>query len=89
MHLVEGELSPTETNPVDSKNIQAFWCDLYSDEWHLLKDRLEANRTDFSITPTTRVAGEVREQATMFFCDPSDNTLRFKTLLGKSMIFVQ
>ena len=52
-----------------------------------MKDRLEADGTDFIIPPTTRFDGEVGEQATMFFRDPSGNALEFKTFRYKSMIF--
>ncbi len=52
-----------------------------------MKDRLDADGVDFIIASTTRFAGEVGEQATMFFRDPSGNALEFKTFRDKSMIF--
>ena len=52
-----------------------------------MEELLEADSTDFIISPTTRFAGEVGEQATMFFRDPSGNALEFKTFRDKSMIF--
>ena len=33
---------------------------------------------EFVIEPYVRFAGEVGEQGTMFFCDPSGNALEFK-----------
>ena len=88
-HLVDGALSPAETNPVDGEKVPSrhFGAILDWDEWHAMKDRLEADGTDFIIPPTTRFAGEVGEQATMFFRDPSGNALEFKTFRDKSMIF--
>ena len=52
-----------------------------------MKDRLVADNTEFIIEPTTRFAGEVGEQATMFFRDPSGNALEFKTFRDSAMIF--
>ena len=88
-HLVDGALSPAETNPVDGEKVPSrhFGVILDWDEWHAMKDRLEADDTDFIIPPTTRFAGEVGEQGTMFFRDPSGNALEFKTFRDKSMIF--
>ena len=90
-HLVDGKLSPAETNPVDNEKVPSrhFGAILDWDEWHLMKERLEADGTDFIIAPTTRFAGEVGEQATMFFRDPSGNVLEFKTFRDTSMIFAQ
>jgi len=56
-------------------------------DWHAMKDRLVAENTEFIIEPTTRFAGEVGEQATMFFRDPSGNALEFKTFRDSAMIF--
>ena len=69
-HLVDGGLSPADTNPVDNEKVPShhFVAILDWDEWHLTKDRLEAYCTDFIFAPTTRFAGEIGEQATMFFC---------------------
>ena len=90
-HLVEGELGPVKTNPVDNEKVPSrhFGAILNWDEWHLMKDRLEADGTDFIIAPTTRFAGEVGEPATMFFRDPLGNALDFKTFRDKSMISAQ
>ena len=90
-HLVDGALSPAETNPVDGEKVPSchFGAILDWDDWHLMKDRLVADGIDFLIAPTARFIGEVGEQATMFFCDPSGNALEFKTCQDKSMIFVQ
>ena len=88
-HLVDGTLSLTETNPVAGEKLPSrhFGAILDWDDWHAMKDRLEADGTDFIIAPTTRFAGEVGEQATMFFRDPSGNALEFKTFRENSMIF--
>ena len=78
-HLVDGEFSPAETNPVDNEKVPSrhFGAILDWDDWHAPKDRLEVDGTDFIIAPTTRFAGELGGQATMFVCDPSGNALEF------------
>ena len=88
-HLIDEPLSAAETNPVDGEKVPSrhFGAILEWDQWHALKDRLVAADTDFIIEPTTRFAGEVGEQATMFFSDPSGNALEFKTFKDESMIF--
>ena len=57
------------------------------DDWHTMKDRLEADDNVVIMAPTTRFANEVSEQATVFFRDPSGNTIEFKIYHHKSMIF--
>ena len=88
-HLVDGALSPAETNPVDGEKVPSrhFGAILGWRDWHAMKDRLVAENTEFIIEPTSRFAGEVGEQATMFFRDPSGNALEFKTFRDSAMIF--
>ena len=88
-HLVDGALSPAETNPADGEKVPSrhFGPILDWDDWHAMKDRLEADSTEFIIAPTTRFAGEVGEQATMFFRDPYGNALEFRTFRHKAMMF--
>ena len=87
-HLGDGALSPTETNPVDGELVPSlhFGAILDWDDWHAMKGRLEADSTDFIISPTTRFAGEAGEQTTMFFRDPSENALEFTAFWDKPMI---
>ena len=88
-HLVDGALSPAETNPVDGEKVPSrhFGAILEWHDWHAMKDQLMAENTDFIIEPTIRFTGEVGEQATMFFRDPSGNALEFKTSRDSAMIF--
>ena len=88
-HLVDAPSSPAETNTVDGEKVPSkhFGAILDWDDWHAQKHGLEADGTDFIIAPTTRFAGELDEQATMFFRDPSENVLEFKTFCEKSLIF--
>jgi len=77
------------TNSVDGKNVPVrhFGAVLEWQVWHKLKDRLVQSGTDFIIEPYIRFAGEIGEQATMFFLDPSGNALEFKSFKDPSQIF--
>ena len=88
-HLVDGGDGSIATNPVDGEQVPArhFGVILDWDDWHQLADRLRAANTDFLIEPTIRFAGEVGEQATLFFKDPSGNALEFKSFKDPSQIF--
>ncbi|MFT5138000.1 MAG: extradiol dioxygenase family protein [Arenicella sp.] len=71
---------PAITNAVDGHGVPVphFGVVLNFEEWHLLADRITAFIDHFIIEPHTRFKGEVGEQATMFFADPSGNFLEFK-----------
>jgi extradiol dioxygenase family protein len=45
--------------------------------------------TRFVIEPYVRFEGQVGEQATMFFMDPSGNALEFKRFGDDAMIFAK
>ena len=77
------------TNIVDGKDVPVrhFGAVLAWDNWHALSDKLTARGTDFIIEPYIRFKGEVGEQATMFFLDPSGNALEFKSFKDPSQIF--
>lgn len=78
-------------NPVDGKQVPVphFGVVLTMPDWEALADRLSAAGTKFVIEPHVRFAGEVGEQATMFFHDPSGNALEFKAFADDAMIFAR
>ena len=80
-HLAEDEHTPATTNPVDGKQVPAshFGVILDWDDWHDLAEKLKAADIEFLIEPNIRFEGEVGEQATMFFQEPSGNALEFKS----------
>lgn len=80
--------TPEATNRVDGKNVPVrhFGAVLEWEDWHTLKQRLMARQTDFIIAPYIRFEGDVGEQATMFFLDPSGNALEFKSFKDPSQI---
>lgn len=88
-HLVDPSEEKTASNAVDGKAVPTrhFGAILEWKEWHQLVERLKAVDTQFIIDPYIRFEGEVGEQATLFFLDPSGNALEFKAFKDRAMIF--
>ena len=77
------------TNPVDGKNVPVphFGVVLAWETFHYLAAQLKQKNINFIIEPYIRFKGEVGEQATMFFKDPSDNALEFKAFKDMNQLF--
>ena len=90
-HLKPDELKKTKENPVDGKSVPVrhFGVILPWEKWQLLSKKLIKINTEFIIAPYVRFEGEVGEQATMFFLDPSGNALEFKSFKDSSQIFAK
>lgn len=90
-HVKPEELSQANTNAVDGKNVPVkhFGAVLEWNQWHELAEKLEQEGIEFVIEPYIRFKGEVGEQATMFFLDPSGNALEFKSFKDPSQIFAK
>jgi extradiol dioxygenase family protein len=58
-------------------------------EFKDLAEKLRSNGVEFIIEPKIRFEGEVGEQATMFFLDPSGNALEFKGFRDLSTVFAK
>jgi extradiol dioxygenase family protein len=88
IHKVENK-SNHDHNAVDGKAVPVphFGVILGWTEWEELAERLKSNHIEFDIEPYIRFEGEVGEQATMFFHDPSGNALEFKAFKDDNMIF--
>jgi uncharacterized protein len=76
-------------NRVDGHNVPVphFGIVLTMEQWELLAERVKAAGIRFGIEPQIRFKGEVGEQATMFFNDPSGNALEFKAFADESQLF--
>jgi extradiol dioxygenase family protein len=76
-------------NPVDGHDVPVphFGAVLDLADWERLAARLQEAGTDFVIEPTIRFRGEVGEQATMFFLDPSGNAIEIKAMRDKDALF--
>ena len=90
-HLRPEELKNTKKNSVDGKDVPVrhFGVILEWETWHQLSSILKENDIDFIIDPYIRFKGEVGEQATMFFLDPSGNALEFKSFKDSSQVFAK
>lgn len=79
-HQTNKTKSPDAINPVDGKHVPVphFGVVLEMHDWCALRDKLIDSNVKFQIEPYIRFKGEVGEQATMFFYDPSGNALEFK-----------
>ncbi|MBA2921210.1 glyoxalase [Sphingomonas sp. MAH-20] len=88
-HLDEGTRPVGASNPVDGHDVPVphFGVVLTMADWQALANRLKAAGTAFGIEPHLRFKGQVGEQATMFFRDPSGNALEFKAFADDSMLF--
>ena len=56
-------------------------------DWEVLAKRLESVGVEFIIPPTARFVGEVGEQHTMFFTDPSGNPIEVKGFRDFDRVF--
>ena len=90
-HLVDRPVGAAPTNEVDGDGVPVrhFGAILEWDAWHALAERLRALGTEFVIAPRIRFAGEVGEQATMFFLDPSGNAIELKSFRDPSRVFAR
>ena len=78
-------------NPVDGHDVPVphFGIVLSMDDWNKLADRLKNEGIAFIIAPYIRFQGQVGEQATMFFKDPSGNALEFKAFKNIDQLFAK
>jgi extradiol dioxygenase family protein len=90
-HLAPEECGHKATSAVDDHQVPVrhFGAILPMQEWEALAVKLKAANVDFIIEPYVRFKGEVGEQATMFFLDPSGNALEFKSFADMSQVFAK
>jgi uncharacterized protein len=88
-HLSPGARAHDHHNLVDGHDVPVphFGVVLPMDAWHALVARLMAAGIHFGIAPQIRFAGQVGEQAVMFFRDPSGNALEFKAFADPEQLF--
>jgi hypothetical protein len=90
-HLAPSECGHRATNAVDGDDVPVrhFGVVLGMAQWEAMAAKLRAAGTKFVIEPHVRFAGQVGEQATMFFLDPSGNALEFKAFADPSRLFAK
>ncbi len=88
-HLVAEMPSLPTHNQVDNQAVPVphFGVVLDWSVWQSLAQQLTAEGLDFVIEPQVRFKGQVGEQATMFFYDPSGNALEFKAFKDMAQLF--
>jgi len=90
-HLAPEAVGVRHRNEVDADHVPIphFGIVLEMENFKSLAERLKAGGVEFIIEPKIRFAGEVGEQATMFFLDPSGNALEFKGFADFSQVFAK
>jgi uncharacterized protein len=78
-------------NEVDGKHVPVphFGVVLPWQIFHDFSEKLKNKGVDFVIEPYLRFEGEVGEQATLFFLDPSGNALEFKAFKNPDQLFAK
>ena len=90
-HLDPSARSGSTHNPVDGHDVPVphFGVVLEMAQWVALAERVKAAGIHFCIEPHIRFKGQVGEQATMFFYDPSGNALEFKACADDANLFAR
>ena len=90
-HLAPGECGHSQRNAVDGHGVPVrhFGVVLSMPQWEALAQRMRAVGTAFVIEPYIRFKGEVGEQATMFFLDPSGNAIEIKAFANLDSLFAK
>jgi uncharacterized protein len=90
-HLSPGECGHRSSSKVDDHDVPVrhFGAVLSIPQWEQLAARLQAAGTSFVIEPYVRFKGEVGEQATMFFLDPSGNAIEIKAFANMESLFAK
>jgi extradiol dioxygenase family protein len=87
--LPDAEASGANAVDGDAVPVRHFGVILEWGAWHALTERLRAAGVRFEIEPRVRFAGQVGEQATCFFRDPSGNAIELKSFQDPSRIFAR
>ena len=90
-HLAPDAARARASNPVDGEDVPVphFGVVLEWDQFHAFATRLREHGVKFVIEPYVRFAGQVGEQATMFFLDPAGNALEFKAMADPAKLFAK
>jgi extradiol dioxygenase family protein len=90
-HLDPNMVARPHHVPVDGHDVPVphFGAVLDMEAWEALAERMRQADADFVIEPTVRFRGEVGEQATMFFLDPSGNAIEIKAMRDPRALFAK
>ena len=86
---VSDSINEQITNPVDGEEVPVphFGVVLSIEEFEAFLLKINDKDIDFIIEPTIRFKGEVGEQRTMFFRDPSGNAIEIKAFKDMNNLF--
>ena len=86
---VSDSINEQVTNPVDGEEVPIphFGVVLSIEEFEEFLLQINDKNIDFIIKPTIRFKGEIGEQRTMFFKDPSGNAIEIKAFKDMSNLF--
>ena len=86
---VSDSINEQITNPVDGEEVPVphFGVVLSIEEFEEFLSQINDKNVDFIIKPTIRFKGEIGEQRTMFFKDPSGNAIEIKAFKDMDNLF--
>tara|TARA_B100001057_G_scaffold370472_1_gene374372 strand:+ start:32 stop:454 length:423 start_codon:yes stop_codon:yes gene_type:complete len=86
---VSNSINEQISNPVDGEEVPVphFGVVLSIEEFEEFLLKINDKEIDFIIEPTIRFKGEVGEQRTMFFRDPSGNAIEIKAFKDMENLF--
>lgn len=91
IHYKPKSTEELQSNPVDGKHVPVPHYGVVL-PWKSFQDfaqNLRSKSVEFIIEPYLRFEGQVGEQATMFFMDPSGNALEFKAFKDIGQLFAK
>ncbi len=90
-HCTGQRAGDARRNAVDGHGVPVphFGIVLSLEQFDALSARLRVAGVKFEIAPYTRFAGEVGEQRTMFFRDPSGNAIEIKAFADLGQLFAK
>lgn len=91
IHYKPKSTEELQSNPVDGKHVPVPHYGVVL-PWKSFQDfaqNLRSKGIEFIIEPYLRFEGQVGEQATMFFMDPSGNALEFKAFKDIGQLFAK
>ncbi len=91
LHINKNFQTHQPSNEVDGKHVPIphFGVVLEWDIFNELAASLKEKHIEFVIEPYIRFEGQIGEQATMFFYDPSGNALEFKAFKNPQDLFAK
>ncbi|MBK8968411.1 MAG: VOC family protein [Saprospiraceae bacterium] len=91
IHYAPDRVPQKSHNAVDGHDVPVphYGVVLEWEAWHRFVELLKAKNVAFAIEPYIRFKGQVGEQATTFFYDPSGNALEFKAFKNIDQLFAK